>query len=983
MDPVIFLEKVRRPNLRGLVRERLDRHTEVLTDSVPHPVSLGLVLGPPGSGKTTLLSHLAAAATDAAAWYRVGTEDDDEIALTRHVGHTLGAALGRPEVIAAAAPGRIADLVRALDDPKIGSVQLIIDDLHEITGTPAERALEGFLTLRPPKIRVILGSRRPPRINTSRMLVSGELIQLDGEDLRFRSWEVEQLFRAVYAAPLSPETAAALTRRTGGWAAGLQLFHLATAQLNRTDRERAANELSGRWQLIRSYLARNVLDGLDPWRRRFLLLTSTLGVLTGDICDALLDTSGSAAVLSELEREQLFTTSTDAGLTYHYHQVLQTHLEVVLVDELGTRAARELYARSAELLEQAGRAAAAIRAFARAEDWASVARLLKPNFVPVAGGEALWGMLSLPGAPTDDPSLVLASARRLARHGQIAEAVTAFRHAEALLDDPEFRRRCTMERNAAAVWLPHAVGPPVPGPYESDPDATLLRLSVELRQLTRQLRDPNTSERPLVRGLTLLLAGDLDDAAQELRRADLSQVSALTTTWDALAVRLVSRLVDLVIEPEAVVAGHIEEIILSADLEGWPWLSRLARSLQTAMLLYAGREPWRLSAAAELLDDLDRRGDHWTLCLASLAIGAAYAGIDQASLAMRTLRRAEEVAGELGAPVLQAWGSVLRSFVAVSLGASGAEQEAARAMRAAGALGVRPTRPVTHAMMNVDHEAALRQAEGAVSGQRTFSTQGAAAVRRAQEAASAPEAFAVTLRCLGGFALAAGGIELPWPELRPRVRALLMLLAMNHGRQLHREQLIETFWPDTTLTSGIRSLQVAVSSVRQCLATGGIIEDALRRHGDAYALQLPSVDDQLAVFERLAHQATRVQPPEALRLRVAALDRYTGDLLPEVGPAEWVVEERDRLRLMAAQVGSAAARDALAVNDLRTALDSARRSVALDPYHDSSWQLVVEICERLCDPSAAAVARLEQERMWASLGLVAPDSRRTPNALSH
>ena len=124
---------------------------------------------------------------------------------------------------------------------------------------------------------------------------------------------------------------------------------------------------------------------------------------------------------------------------------------------MGGRAARELYSRSAELLEQAGRPAAAIRAHARAEDWASVARLLKPDSVPVTGDEALWGMLSLPGAPTDDPSLVLAGARRLARHGQIAEAVTAFRHAEALLDDPEFRRRCTVERSAAAVWLPHAV----------------------------------------------------------------------------------------------------------------------------------------------------------------------------------------------------------------------------------------------------------------------------------------------------------------------------------------------------------------------------------------------------------------------------------------------------------------------------------------------------------------------------------------------
>ena len=209
-----------------------------------------------------------------------------------------------------------------------------------------------------------------------------------------------------------------------------------------------------------------------------------------------------------------------------------------------------------------------------------------------------------------------------------------------------------------------------------------------------------------------------------------------------------------------------------------------------------------------------------------------------------------------------------------------------------------------------------------------------------------------------------------------------MFLAMNHGRQLHREQLIEALWPDATLASGIRSLQVAVSSIRQCLSTGGIAEDALRRHGDAYALELPSVSDQLANFERLAHAATRAQPPEALRLRLAAIDLYAGDLLPEVGPAEWVVEERIRLRLLAAEVALEAARDALATDDLRTALDAARRSVALDAYHDSSWELIVEICERLDDHSAAAVARREQARVWVDLGLVVPDSARPPSPLS-
>ena len=35
MDPVIFLEKVRRPDLRGLVRERLDRRTAALAERAP------------------------------------------------------------------------------------------------------------------------------------------------------------------------------------------------------------------------------------------------------------------------------------------------------------------------------------------------------------------------------------------------------------------------------------------------------------------------------------------------------------------------------------------------------------------------------------------------------------------------------------------------------------------------------------------------------------------------------------------------------------------------------------------------------------------------------------------------------------------------------------------------------------------------------------------------------------------------------------
>ena len=915
MDPFIFLEKIRRPDKRGLVRDRLETRVAALQPDTEGPVSLALVLGPPGSGKTTLLSHLAATAGPCA-WYRVGPEDNDEVSLTRHLGHTLGAALADHSLITAAAGGRIADLIKALDDPP-RAAQLIIDDLHQIDGTPAERALGTFVTMRSPGVKVILGSRRPPMINTSRLLVSGELIELNSDDLRFRSWEVEQLFRSVYEAPLSPEGAAALTRRTGGWAAGLHLFHLATAQMGRAERERAIDELSGRSRLVRSYLARNVLGSLDVDRRRFLMLTSTLGVLTGDLCDDLLGTSGSAAVLSALEEEQFFTTSTDGGITYRYHQVMQTQLQALLFYEQGGRAARELFVRSGQLLEDAGRIGAAVHAFARAEDWGSVARLLQPAAMTVVGGDGLLGMLSVPGVPTDDPGLVLAGARLLVRRGQLADAVAAYRRAEALVDDPQLGRLSEQERQSVALWLDTPPGPASPARIG------LSSVSVQLRELTRNAWT-EVSE-PLARVLRLIMVGDLEKAASDLAASELGD------GWPALATRLAERFIDLLRGADDVNAAQVEPIVLEAEVDGWPWLARIARGVETAMLLAAAPSEWRVASAVELLDTLERQRDTWTECLTSLAVGVGFAQAGREDLATQTLARASNLADDLGAPALRQWADRLAD-------------EASRTQPPGG-----------HPQLNAPAVTVSAVTVSAVTGSAVTG--------------SRPARRRVALVCLGGFSLSVDGRELGWRELRPKARSLLMLLALHHGRVVHREELVDTLWPDLTLTSGIRSLQVAVSSIRQCLWTAGLSKEALRRHGEAYVLELSDAEDQLRSFERFASEAARGSGSPALHLRSAALDLYAGDLLPEAGPAEWVVGERDRLRRLAGSVASAAAVDALQAGDPRTALECARRSTALDPYHDSSWELVIESCIRLGDQAAVAAARREQARAWADLGL--------------
>jgi DNA-binding SARP family transcriptional activator len=99
-----------------------------------------------------------------------------------------------------------------------------------------------------------------------------------------------------------------------------------------------------------------------------------------------------------------------------------------------------------------------------------------------------------------------------------------------------------------------------------------------------------------------------------------------------------------------------------------------------------------------------------------------------------------------------------------------------------------------------------------------------------------------------------------------------------------------------------------------------------------------------------------------------ALRRYTGDLLPEEGAAEWVVGERDRLRVTAATAAETLARR-LAGSDPEAAVDAARRAVELDAYRDGAWRLLAELHEAIGDHAAAHAARDGHRKVLEELGV--------------
>ncbi len=985
--PIILSEKLRRPDPAGLSRPRLER--PLLRREPGSPVgTLDLVVAPAGSGKTTLLAQVAAAAAVPVAWYRVTSDDETEPIFAAHLDRALALALS--DGSAEESPAGVNELL-ARWDRLARPALLVLDDVHEIGGTPAERALESFVALRPPSLQVVVAARRQPELNIPRLRLSGLLREWTGDDLRFRSWEVEELFVTVFGEPLPPEAAAALTRRTAGWAAALQLFHLSTAGRSAAHRTQAVAELAQRSRLIRAYLVRNVLEELPEDHRSFLVRTSALGVLTGELCDQLLGTSGSHLILDDLERRQLFTSSDDDGRTFRYHEVLRSHLELALVDGYGTAGARSWYQRSADLLAAAGQVRAALRAYARAENWAAVTRLIREQET-VGGdpGRPLGDEFMLPpGAVFTDPWLALTRARRLVRTGAMDAAVDAYRRADALLDEPDFRAVCRDERARVTLWSPGAEGERTavltpsgahdPAWMPSRAGATPAHWSDAIRRGLRIcLAEPVPAGRSgpgweLARGATLLLAGDFRSAGHCLD--ELIESTSEPGTIDVLA-RLTRVVLALLSGEDR--SGDLGQIAVDADNEGLPWAARVAHGLfEAAQLPTQGTSRWRAESCERLSRQCEATGDAWGAALIRLA-AAVCAVLAGGSDAVMDLAEAAQRFERLDAGVLRVWVDTVRLLRDGAGDVGELRQLAVEADRrgmdgVVALLGVALADGPT-ARISAERDTRRLGLDGVVGALLRPAVDAHQPFAAASEPMAPPAAGPiVTVRCFGRFQVLLDGTEWDLAGLRPLPRTVLRLLALSSDGELHRERLVDLLWPDVDLITGTRRLQVAVSSIRQALEHAGLRgSDLVKRSGDSYRLVLadPAAIDVRAFEQHAARSALarrHHQHEEAVVEAEAALACYRGDLLPEDGAADHVASAREGYRLAAAEIALGLARELLELGRLDSATAAVRRSVDLDPYRDESWRLQAELYDRSGNRSAAHRTRSEHERVIASL----------------
>ncbi|HEX5187979.1 MAG TPA: hypothetical protein VFW16_00455, partial [Streptosporangiaceae bacterium] len=407
---------VPRSNVPLLERPRV---TALIADATQtHRVTL--VCGPSGAGKTVACASWTKAAQDGSVgWLSLDYGDRWPRQLWAHVRLALDTIAAMPGDVARdlpepdddAFPLRLAELTERLTTP----VTLVIDDICDLAGASVLTGVDQLIRHAPPTLRLILSGRHPAGLAVARLRVGGDLAEIGGADLACTPPEADAYF-AMVGHDLPPAQRDELLARTQGWMTGLRL-----AALRAGPGKAVISGITGAEPAVADYLWDEVLAGLPPDSRLFLLRTSVTDVICGDLADALTGGSSGGAILEQLSRENMMIgpEDSDAGRTerteYRYHPMLVDMLRARLRRELPGETIR-LTRRAARWLAARGRAAQAIRAAARAGDWDFAGRVLAD-----AGPELL-----VPGPAAElEPVLATFPASRFAADAAVAGALAA------------------------------------------------------------------------------------------------------------------------------------------------------------------------------------------------------------------------------------------------------------------------------------------------------------------------------------------------------------------------------------------------------------------------------------------------------------------------------------------------------------------------------------------------------------------------------
>lgn len=293
---------------------------------------LALLIAPAGYGKTTLLSQWAERDKRPFAWVTLDEDDDDPKRLLAAIALALGAIepIDRDLRATLAVPvPKAADLLERVLRLLEGRSRfvLVLDDVQMVRSERSLKALAAIAEHLPLGSQLALASRDEPRMPVGRLRANRNVVELRMRDLVMTSSEAAALLRRA-GVELDGSGVEAIVSKAEGWPAALYLAALSLRES--PDPARAVIWFGGHDRLIADYLRDEVLSDLPPDRMKFLTRAAALDRLSGPLCDAVLERSGSGRVLAELERANVLVFPTEDPGYHRYHVLLAQMLRMEL-----------------------------------------------------------------------------------------------------------------------------------------------------------------------------------------------------------------------------------------------------------------------------------------------------------------------------------------------------------------------------------------------------------------------------------------------------------------------------------------------------------------------------------------------------------------------------------------------------------------------------------------------------------------------------
>ncbi|GCE05180.1 LuxR C-terminal-related transcriptional regulator [Dictyobacter aurantiacus] len=350
-----------------------------------------LVTAPAGFGKTTVVSEWIRQRQLPAAWVSLDPSDNDIVRFWRYILTALSRFLPELNDLISSCqggqggPGIETILTRFINSAITLSedIVLVLDDYHTICTPVIHQSVTFLLEHLPPRLHVVLITRRDPPLPLARLRVQGKLVELRTQDLRFTDEETGIFLTQAMNLNLSLDDTIALRKHTEGWIAGLQLAALSLQGRSDNDAKGSMAQFlksfSGINRNILHYLTDEVLQQLPEHIQTFLLQTSILERLNASLCNAVTGNTDGEMMLEWLEQNNLFLNALDhQQYWYRYDQLFLELLQHRLKQKYPTLLP-ELHHRAATWYAQQGMDIDVIKHAILAEDMELAVRLIEQH----------------------------------------------------------------------------------------------------------------------------------------------------------------------------------------------------------------------------------------------------------------------------------------------------------------------------------------------------------------------------------------------------------------------------------------------------------------------------------------------------------------------------------------------------------------------------------------------------------------------------